>query len=882
VYRAHDAALGRDVAIKVLPESFASDAHRVARFEQEAKTLAALNHPNVAQIYGLERSGETTALVMELVEGPTLADRIQHGALSVDDTLTIALQITAALEAAHERGIVHRDLKPANIKLRADGTVKVLDFGIAKALEHRAVSGPMPAAALTSPSMTEAGLILGTAAYMSPEQARGKPVDKRADIWAFGCVLYEMLTGQPAFLGDDVTTTLARVIERDPDMRPLPAGLAPAVRGTLELCLKKDPAKRLHDIGDVRLALQGGLAALAPARGVAAELPLWRRALPATAALVAGAMIAGAYFTTRVEPQPTAPAPPELPITRFAVTPPPAAPLASLGGFDVTISPDGKRIAYFVEDPERGSVSLYVRDLDSLESRPIPGTEVTNTSGGNMNPFFSPDGRSIGYLAPDRGVVRVSIDGAPPTRILDPPSPAFLGATWTDDDTIIYSPGRSLQSISAGAGGTPTALTSDYDADTYIASPTLLPGGRAVLFGEIVNGVESVAVVDLATGETKTLIEGGQNATYAPSGHIVFARGTTLMAVPFDVNELALTGDAVAVVPNVRHPNSLSAADYAISKSGTLIYVPGGGESGGLSNAVWIDRSGKVVGPPIAENLDNPRDPRLSPDGTKLLLTTGPIADSDLWIYDLGGRPPIPLALAGSNLLGVWSPDSTQVAFVQLRGDADSLTIVTLPASGDVGTPQLLGEAELIGAPASWSTAGEILFVSAKGSNEDISVAPATATGEARAAVATEYNEWDAALSGDGRWLAYASDRTGAPEIWVQAYAGGAPVRVSPNGGWEPRWSADGSELYYLQGSSVWAVAVEPGDRFAFEAPVPLFNTAHYMNISEYVNSYDVAADGRFLMIQAAGSEDASGGSASIVVVENWADELKRRVPPRR
>jgi Tol biopolymer transport system component len=884
VYRAHDAALARDVAIKVLPESFSADANRVARFEHEAKTLAALNHSNIAQIYGLERSGETTALVMELVEGPTLADRIERGPLPIDDALDVALQIAAALEAAHERGIVHRDLKPANIKLRPDGTVEVLDFGIAKALERRTTSGPMPAA-LTTPSMTEAGIVLGTAAYMSPEQARGKPVDKRADIWAFGCVLYEMLTGQAAFLGDDITTTLARVIERDPDMKPLPAGLSPQVHGTLELCLQKDPGKRLHDIGDVRLALEGGLAALAPAQASVAGLPLWRRALPAAAALVVGALIAGAYFTTsRVEPAPPPALRPELPVSRFAVTPPATAPLASLGGYDVTISPDGKRLAYFAEDPERGSVQLYVRDLDALEARPIPGTDVTNTSGGNMNPFFSPDGRAIGYFAPDRGVVRVSIDGAPPTKILDTPAPAFLGATWTSDDMLVYSPGRSLQRVSAAGGGTPERLTPDADDNTFIASPVLLPGGRAALIGQIVDGVESVAVADLTTGETKTLIEGGQNASYAPSGHIVFARGTTLMAAPFDAAELTLTGDPVAVVQNVRHPNSLSAADYAISQSGTLVYVPSGGDSGGLSAAVWVGRDGNVVGDPVADKLDNPRDPRLSPDGSRLLLTTGPIADGDLWSYDLSGRPPVPIATPNDNFLGVWSPDGKQVAFATFG--ASRSEIVTIPASGDVLTPQPLRAGGLPGEPMAWSKAGELFFITlmARGqaSNLDIRVTPATATGDVRDVVATEYSEFDAALSPDGRWLAYVSNRTGTPEIWVQGYPDGSPVRVSSSGGWEPRWSADGKELYYLQGNTVWVAAVEAGDEFSFAAPVALFNRPHYLNISSDVNSYDVASDGRFLMIEAAGAEAASGGSASIVVVQNWTEELERRVPSLR
>src|SRR5262245_56193946 len=381
VYRARDTELGRDVAIKVLPASFTSDATRVARFEQEAKILAALNHPNVAQIYGLERSGATAALVMELVDGPTLLERIAAGRLGVDEALGVAAQIAGALEGAHERGIVHRDLKPANIQLRPDGTVKVLDFGIAKALDARQLSGPGPAA-LTTPAMTEAGFVLGTAAYMSPEQARGKAVDQRTDIWAFGCVLYEMLTGRPAFLGEDLTSTLARVLEVDPDWAALPSRVPAAVRRTLELCLEKDARKRFADVRDVRLALAGAFAPQAETQ------PLWRRALPFAATLLLGAIIAGTYFASSRQPVAPAQAGAALPVARFVITPPATAPLANLAGLDVAISPDGQRIAYFARKRENDNVELYVREVAALEARVIPDTE-TSPQPSTQNPFFS-------------------------------------------------------------------------------------------------------------------------------------------------------------------------------------------------------------------------------------------------------------------------------------------------------------------------------------------------------------------------------------------------------------------------------------------------------------------------------------------------------------
>jgi len=404
VYRATDTTLKRNVALKVLAESFVSDANRLARLQREAEVLASLNHPNVAHVYGLERSAATTALVMELVDGETLAARIARGALPPAEALAVAQQIAAGLEAAHEQGIVHRDLKPANVKVKPDGTVKVLDFGIAKAL---AIGSP----AATTPAMTEVGVVLGTAAYMAPEQARGMPVDRRADIWSFGCVLYEMLAGRSAFGADDPSSTLARVLERDPDFRALPSNVAPAVRRTLELCLRKDLRKRLRDIGDVRLALAGELTPEAPVR----RAPILSRALPVAAALVIGVALATALLWSRRPELPETAAADAPRVSRFLVTPPASAPLANNPGRDLTISADGKRLAYFALNPETGRPSLFVRELDALEAREIPGSEVQ--SGGNMNPAFSPDGKWIVFRQPGKGLMRVSVEGAPPLKI---------------------------------------------------------------------------------------------------------------------------------------------------------------------------------------------------------------------------------------------------------------------------------------------------------------------------------------------------------------------------------------------------------------------------------------------------------------------------------
>jgi serine/threonine-protein kinase len=870
VYRATDTNLKRRVALKVLSDSFVSDSNRLARLQREAELLAALNHANIAHIYGIERSGGTTALVMELVEGDTLATRLAQGPLPPSDALAVAMQIAAALESAHEQSIVHRDLKPANIKLKPDGSVKVLDFGIAKALDTRAISGPL-SPPLTTPAMTEAGVVLGTAAYMAPEQARGKPVDKRADVWAFGCVLYEMLTGKPAFAGDDVTTTLARVLEREPDMRALPAGVSPAVRQTLDLCLQKDVKKRLRDIGDVRLVLEGGLPA-PPTQRPDAGRPVWKRALPIAAALAVGAALAGAFLWNR---QPTSAPTPEaapLPILRFVITPPASAPLANGGGYDVVISPDGKRLAYISMSPTTGRGTLFVRDLDALEARPLPG-EIQGA--GNMNPFFSPDGKWIGFRQPQRGIVRASIDGAPPLKIADDPT-SFTGGDWTAEDTIVYTTSDRLWRVSAGGGSPPEPLTPESSETQGFASPTMLPGGKAVLFGLIGGGTERIGVLDLKTGERKILVEGGQNPNYVATGHIVFARGTTLMAVPFNVAELALTGEPVAMLQGVRHPNAQNAADYALSANGTLVYVPDQGDATVGFSVVWVDRAGRIVGKAIDELVDMGRDPRLSPDGERLLLTKGPINDGSVWVYDLRRRPPIPLAVGGDSRGAVWSPDGKQVAFLKASGSPPG--IYTTRADGSVVNAEPLRPEGTRAMPAAWSGAGE-LFAFRQPAKPGIVVVPLARDGEVREIVATDPVEIDPALSPDGHWLAYVSNRTGDNEIWVTRYPDGVPVRVSRNGGFEPVWAKDGRELFYVQGGAMMSVrGVDAAGEFSFATPIELFSGPFLLPAAPTVRGYDVARDGRFLMIQTANPIDATK-PASIVVVQNWTEEIKRRVP---
>jgi len=858
VYRARDLNLKRDIALKVLPAAFVSDAGRLARFQREAEVLASLNHPNIAQIYGIDRGAGGSALAMELVEGLTLADRIAIGPIPVEEALPTAAQIVDALEAAHERGIVHRDLKPANIVLRPDGVAKVLDFGLAKALDP--VSTPPGAEAVTVSLLTGVGVVMGTAAYMSPEQARGRAVDQRTDIWAFGCVLYEMLAGQRAFRAEDAAGTLARVLEGDVNMKALPSNVPATVRRTIELCLRKESRTRLRHIGDARLLLEGELGPPDSLR------PRWQPLPLAFMTLVLVALLASVYFIVQMRRAPSSPAP-SLAVSRLSITTPATAPLASVGGLDLAIAPDGRRIVYFVQLPgER--VQLYVRELDGLDARPLAGTEAPGSGGaGNMNPFFSPDGKSIGLFVPDRGVISVPIDSGPPVKILDPPVPTFIGASWAADNTLIYSSGFRLQRVSAAGGGTPAPLMPTTEG-RFVASPVPLPGGRAVLFHIFGSDTNRIAVINLDTKQEKTLVDGASNMFYL-DGHLAFARGDTLMAVPFDLSQLSVAGDPVALVQGIRHPAG-GAADFVISANGTLAYVPTSEAPEATHAVVWVDRRGNVIGRAVPDVVVNGRDPRLSPDGKHLLLVTGPIAGGELSNYDLGGRPPQPLARANSYSSPVWDPMGREVAFTM---DPNS-RVLTLPADGAASARQTLN---VRGLPQAWSAAGELLVQWPMG-NPDILATSVHGSGDARKIVASEYGEFHPALSPSGRWLAYVSNRTGQNEIWVQGYPDGAPMRVSSNGGDEPLWSFDGRELFYRRAQAMMVVAASnTGNDFSFAPPKELFTGPFSSAAGAVERSYDVSRDGRFLMLQPADSKSART-TASIVVVQNFIEELKRRV----
>ncbi len=609
----------------------------------------------------------------------------------------------------------------------------------------------------------------------------------------------------------------------------------------------------------------------------AAARPPWQPArLFATA--LAGALVAGTVVYALTRPAVLPPPP----VSQYLVTPSATAPISSLGGVDLAISPDGTRLAYFSRNGQSDRYRLYVRDFDELDARIVPGIEVTLSAGEAGHPFFSADGEWIGFRSPGQGIMRAAVGGGPPLKMLDE-QPTFLDAAWGADDALIVSSTFGLVRASASGGGTPELLAGATESGgaVYVA-PVLLPDGRAVLFTLIEGNAERVAILDLETREQRVLIEDGQNASYAATGHIVYARGTTLMAQPFDVDRLVVTGEPVVVLEGVQNPGVNTAADYALSASGTLVYVPGGAATAARA-LVWVDRTGRVTAQAVSESVEFPREPRLSPDGRRLVVTAGRFNDGDLWIYDLEGRPPILLADVGDNQYATWSPDGAQVAFISNRGGSYDLYIA--PADGSVADPLPLRAGGLSAPPVAWSPDGDlILNRGAVDFSGDIVATRAEPEGELRDVVVTKDSEFNPALSPNGRWLAYASDRAGRVEVSVKRYPDGVPVRVSRDGGVEPRWSADGRELLYLQGDAMMAVVVaaEADAGLSFDPAVQLFAVPSlFRDSSVSSHTYDLARDGRFLMIQRSASATDADGSSSIVVVENWFEELKRRVPTR-
>ena len=875
VYQARDTKLDRDVALKVLPEAFTSDPDRLARFEREAKVLASLNHPNIGSIYGLEEAAGVKALVLELVEGPTLADRITQGPIPIDEALPIAKQIAEALEAAHEQGVIHRDLKPANIKVREDGTVKVLDFGLAKAFQPDAGDLNMsmsPTISLTA-AATQMGMVIGTAAYMAPEQAKGKVVDKRADVWAFGAVLYEMLAGARPFAGDDVAETLARVIDREPDWAALPDNVPPVLNNFLRRCLQKNPKKRIRDIGDVSLAMEGAFeTAVSTPSGptVAPRLAGWQRPMPLVIAGLLVAVVSGLTVWSLTRPAPR-------PVAQFVLLTPPDGTLRTAGGdSEVAISPDGTRVVYASGFGPPANRRLYLRQLGELDATPLRGTE------GGFAPFFSPDGQSVGFRsAPGNLLKRVSVIGGAATTIVEPD--LVGGVSWGPDDAIVFGSPSGLMRVPA-VGGEPEPLTTvdPEQGETGHSWPDVLPNLTGVLFTAVSGTAEDsrLAVVSLETGVVSYLLPVGGQARYAPTGHIVYGDGRTLWAVGFDADRLELTStNPVPVVEDVGTKPS-GAANFALAGNGSLVYVTGAGAGGGAPRSlVWVDREGREE--PLATPLQAYRSPSVSPDGTRVAVD---VIGGDIWIHDLErGTEAILTTDPANDYAPLWTPDGERVVFASTREGQLGLFQKLADTPGDAEHLMTASSGSSVIQPTGWAAEGQTLLYSEAGTTApDIGLVSMEGDGATELLLDTASAEASPAVSPDGEWIAYNSSESGQNEVYVQRFpALGGKQTISTDGGRDPLWSADGSELFYRAPAGMMVVPVletEPTFR-AGDAEV-LFDTQYLFVIT--LRTYDLHPDGRrFLMVKEGALTDDSGASTGpqIILVENWFEELQRLVP---
>jgi serine/threonine-protein kinase len=865
VYRATDTKLGRDVALKVLPAEVSQDPERLARFRREAQLLASLNHPGIAAIHGLEEAGGQIFLVLELVEGEDLSKRLERGAIPVDEAIAVAKHVAEALEAAHEKGIVHRDLKPANVKLTPDGKVKVLDFGLAKAWTGNAdpLSGSAPALS-QSPTLahtgTAAGLILGTAAYMSPEQARGKAVDKRADVWAFGVVLYEMLTARRPFGGETVSEILAAVIKDEPEWTALPAGLPAAVAGVLRRCLVKDPARRLHDVADARLLLEDAGGETPVPRATPPRARRWREALAWSLAL------AGLGGTALVAWRGTSP-PQAEPLTHFNVTLPSDEPLAFVDMPALALSPDGRKLVFTVTGAA-GETKLHLRAFDQPETRPISGTE------GATCPFFSPDGLSVGFFA-DRRLKTIPLTGGAARSLADAPN--GRGGAWAPDGTIVFAPAydAGLWRVPAAGGvAEPLASPDATRGERTHRWPAILPGGRTVLY--TVGTLDSpndydkarLDALSLATGERRVVLQGVNMARFVPPDTLVYARAGVLSAVRFDPLRQAVVGQPTPVLEGVAGDPSSGATHFALASDGTLAVVRGAGSKVNRLLTL-VDRNGAATQLPLAAR--GFRHPRFSPDGTRLAFSVGSTAmgvgsDTDVWVYSFASGSLDRLTFDGS-AYAAWKPSGD--AFAYMRGNQ---AVFAKPADGTGAGEQLVAPGSDALLPGSWSPDGRILALSRAASDREILLL--TPGDEPRL---FEKDASGPAFSGDGRFIAYASPAAGITNVFVRSTSGDGKWQVSSELGGYPRWSGDSRELFYIaiatRKRSLMAVTVASGPSFRAGPPrVVVEDLSRYMTSTAPQVDWDVSPDGRrFVFVEPARAKDEG---TRIDVALHWARHL--------
>jgi Tol biopolymer transport system component/tRNA A-37 threonylcarbamoyl transferase component Bud32 len=864
VYRARDSKLGRDVAIKVLPEEFARDRERMIRFEREARLLAALNHPNIASIYGVEDSGSVDALVMELAEGPTLADRIRAGLIPIHEALSIARQIADALEYAHERGVVHCDLKPSNIKISREDMVKVLDFGLAKAVQCESSATDIGDSPTLSEITSKSGALLGTAAYMAPEQAKAKPVDRRIDIWAFGCVLYEMLTAKKVFPGDTVPETLAAVLKNEPYWSHLPSATPAQVCVLLRRCLQKDPKQRLRDIGDARISLDEVLDGAAEASpGLAVVAPFWRRVAPWALFGVAAlslAMLALVDFRERAQ----ATAEP----MRLQIALPEKTSLTIGFGNTLALSPDGRHLAFAGLAPDgHAHLHLWVRDLDSLVARPLPGAE-----GALRDIFWSPDSKSLAFHN-GRELERIDISGG--SRQVVCAVSSFFGGAWSPDGIIIFGTIEGLMKVSA-AGGQPSLLikASGSGGEYALAYPSFLPDARHFVYSELrfsgpglgpyVGSIDAGGEQQLSKPEVASSRVVYLGSSDTAHGRLLFLLpGGTLMAQVFDPSRARLEGDPAVIAQGV--------ADFTVSANGLLAY------SGGTVmplQLTWFNRQGKILGT-VGEPGIIPSPALSLDDSTVAVPRVEKTGGLNLWLYDLARGTQSRFTFDGkANLSPVWSPDGRRIAFSSRRDGSPAIYEKAVNGMGQEEPFETTPPDRLV--PRDWSRDGHYLLEETADSTSAIwllPLAPGQAGGVRKSVpyLNDGVNELNARLSPNGKWIAYDSDETGRDEIFVQTFPKpGGKWQVSTDGGTQPVWSRDGRELYFIDLDGILKAAEVKSLPAGFESSAPqvLFNPHPG---PARTDTFDVAKDGRFLIPTV-----IQQPAAPITVVVNWQAALKK------
>jgi serine/threonine-protein kinase len=860
VYKARDTRLDRTVAIKILPST---DPELKARFEREAKAIAALTHPHICTLYDVGHQDGTDYLVMEYLEGETLDKKIARGPIKIDEALKIAIEIAEALDAAHRTGIVHRDLKPPNVMLTRSG-VKLLDFGLAKLRQTApAITGLSVAATMTTPPVTSQGAILGTLQYMSPEQLEGTDADARTDIFAFGAVVYEMVTGGKAFDGKSHAGLIAAILERDPAPMSAQQPLTPtALDRVVRKCFAKAPERRWQSASDMTDALKWiadgdtgtgvGTAGAAKTRRAVGQ----RGLLVTLSALVLGATLSGWAAWMLKPPTPLA-------VSRTVIALPAGDRLAGLSRSAVALSGDGTVIAYVAE--RAGVQQIYLRALASGEPKPVPGTE------GAIDPFFSPDGQWLAFFA-DGKLKKVSIIGGTPITLGEAGAPR--GGVWTSQGTVIFNPignGPLLQV--PASGGSPQPLTHLEKGDSAHRWPALLPGGKALLFVGGATNNQRIAVYSFATGEQHELIKGATSPRYLPSGHLVYLQGTTLMAAPFDLRRLQIASAGMPIVDNVRTIASLGGAQFSVSGTGSLIYLAGDAQ-GNQRRLMWVGRdgAGQSLSAP-ARTYDLPA-PRVSPDGRRVAVGT----EGQVWLYDLTRDALTRFTIEGTNSYPLWSPDGKRIVFYSTAGAATA-HLVSQPVDRSSASERLT-TSPYPQLPLSFSPDGQLLaFVEVNPTTSyDIWVLR-MADRAAQPVLNTPFIEAAPRFSPDGHWLAYMSNETGKYEVYVLPYPGpGGKMQVSTDGGTEPAWNPNGRELFFRSGDKMMAAAIVTQPTFSASKPTLVFER-HYLWASGTIPMYDVSPDGRrFLMVE---DTDQDTPVTHINVVLNWQEELKQRVPTR-